>query len=42
MSDGFISYSRKDTEFVGEILELIEAHKREAWIDLTGIEYSVK
>ncbi|MFN2215551.1 MAG: toll/interleukin-1 receptor domain-containing protein [Anaerolineales bacterium] len=42
MSDVFISYSRKDTEFVHELLELIEARNREAWIDLTGIEYSVK
>jgi len=42
MSDVFISYSRKDTEFVHDMYELIEAQEHEAWIDLTDIEYSVK
>lgn len=42
MSDVFLSYSRKDTRFVHEIFELLSARKREAWIDLHGIEYSAK
>ena len=42
MSDVFISYSRKDTQFIREILELLAANKREAWIDLHDIDYSVK
>ena len=42
MSDVFLSYSRKDTHFVQEIFELLSARKREAWIDLHGIEYSAK
>ena len=42
MSDVFLSYSRKDTEFVRKIFELLGARKREAWIDLNDIDYSVK
>jgi|GEM_PF-1458688 len=42
MSDVFLSYSRKDTQFVQEIFESLSARKREAWIDLHGIEYSAK
>ncbi|PKO19197.1 MAG: hypothetical protein CVU39_01205 [Chloroflexi bacterium HGW-Chloroflexi-10] len=42
MSDVFLSYSRKDTEFVHEIFESFSARNREAWIDLHGIEYSSK
>ncbi|RPI82611.1 MAG: TIR domain-containing protein [Chloroflexi bacterium] len=42
MSDVFLSYSRKDTKFVQEIFETLSARKREAWIDLHGIEYSAK
>jgi WD40 repeat protein len=42
MSDVFLSYSRKDTEFVQEIFESLSARKREAWIDLHGIDYSAK
>jgi len=42
LSDVFISYSRKDTQFIREILELLGANKREAWIDLHDIDYSVK
>jgi WD40 repeat protein len=42
MSDVFLSYSRKDTHFVQEIFESLSARKREAWIDLHGIEYSAK
>jgi WD40 repeat protein len=42
MSDVFLSYSRKDTQFVREIFEALSARKREAWIDLHGIEYSTK
>ena len=42
MSDVFLSYSRKDTKFVREIFELLNARKREAWIDLHDIDYSVK
>jgi WD40 repeat protein len=42
MSDVFLSYSRKDTKFVREVLELLNARKREAWIDLHDIDYSTK
>jgi len=42
MSDVFLSYSRKDTEFVRKIYKLLGARKREAWIDLNDIDYSVK
>jgi WD40 repeat protein len=42
MSDVFLSYSRKDTKFVSEIFELLSVRKREAWIDLHDIDYSVK
>ena len=42
MSDVFLSYSRKDTQFVREIFESLSARKREAWIDLHDIEYSTK
>ena len=42
MSDVFLSYSRRDIQFVREIFESLSARKREAWIDLHGIEYSTK
>src|SRR5512140_2881700 len=42
MSDVFLSYSRKDTDFVRRIFELLGARKREAWIDLHDIDYSAK
>jgi WD40 repeat protein len=42
MSDVFLSYSRKDTQFVREVFELLSARKREAWIDLHDIDYSAK
>jgi WD40 repeat protein len=42
MSDVFLSYSRKDTQFVREIFESLNARKREACIDLHGSEYSAK
>jgi WD40 repeat protein len=42
MSDVFLSYSRRDTQFVREIFELLNARKREAWIDLHDIDYSAK
>ncbi len=42
MSDVFLSYSRKDTEFVREIFDVLNARQREAWIDLHAIDYSAK
>jgi WD40 repeat protein len=42
MSDVFLSYSRKDTQFVREIFDVLNARKREAWIDLHAIDYSAK
>jgi WD40 repeat protein len=42
MSDVFLSYSRKDTQFVREIFDTLNARKRETWIDLHAIDYSAK
>lgn len=42
MSEIFLSYSRRDSTIVKDILGLLEARKREAWIDLNDINYSVK
>ncbi len=42
MSDVFLSYSRRDTQFVREIFDLLNAREREAWIDLHDIDYSAK
>jgi WD40 repeat protein len=37
MSDVFISYSRKDSEFVRTLNEALENSKRETWVDWEGI-----
>ena len=42
MSDVFISYSRKDTDFVRRIFDDLNARGREAWVDWQGIDYSTK
>ena len=42
MSDVFLSYSRKDTDFVRDLFESLGARNREVWIDLHDIDYSSK
>ena len=42
MSDVFISYSRKDTEFIRQLFDALNARKREAWVDWRGIDYSTR
>jgi hypothetical protein len=42
MPDVFISYSRKDSDFVKQVFDALKAHQREAWIDWQGIDYSSK
>src|SRR4051794_13258497 len=37
MADIFISYSRKDKDFVRRIEEALKHHNRETWIDWEGI-----
>lgn len=41
MTDVFISYSRKDTEFARRLFTALEATGRDSWIDWEGIPYSV-
>src|SRR5687768_8906670 len=36
-TDVFISYSRKDREFVKRLYEALQAREREAWVDWEGI-----
>ncbi len=42
MTDVFISYSRKDTDFVRRLFDDLKARGREAWVDWQGIDYSTK
>jgi WD40 repeat protein len=42
MTDVFISYSRKDTEFVRRLFDDLKTREREAWVDWQGIDYSTK
>jgi WD40 repeat protein len=37
MADAFISYSRKDKDFVHRLDEALRSRKREAWVDWEGI-----
>src|SRR5436190_9767714 len=37
MADVFISYSRRDSRFVGTLAEGLRAHGKEVWIDIEGI-----
>ncbi len=37
MADVFISYSRRDGEFVGRLVNAIEHHGRSVWLDTEGI-----
>lgn len=41
MSDVFISYSRKDTDFVRRLFDALQGTGRNAWVDWEGIPYSV-
>ncbi len=42
MADVFISYSRKDSEFVRQIFDALNGQNRKAWVDWRGIDYSTK
>ncbi|MEP6984607.1 MAG: toll/interleukin-1 receptor domain-containing protein, partial [Chloroflexota bacterium] len=42
MNDIFISYSRKDTDFVRRLFTALEEQKYQAWVDWKGIDYSTK
>jgi hypothetical protein len=37
LADVFISYSRKDIEFVQRIASSLEEHGESAWVDTAGI-----
>src|SRR5579864_9468757 len=37
MADVFVSYSRRDGEFVGRLVESITARGKEVWLDTEGI-----
>ncbi|MCI0709155.1 MAG: SUMF1/EgtB/PvdO family nonheme iron enzyme [Chloroflexi bacterium] len=42
MNDAFISYSRRDTDFVRQLFEKLQADGRTVWVDWQGIDYSTK
>lgn len=42
MSDVFISYSRKDTDFVRRLFDYLKMRNRKAWVDWQGIDYSTR
>jgi hypothetical protein len=42
MTDVFISYSRKDTDFVRRLFDDLKTRGRDAWVDWQGIDYSSK
>ena len=42
MADVFISYSRKDTDFVRRLFDNLQGRGRAAWVDWQGIDYSTK
>ena len=42
MNDIFISYSRKDTDFVRRLFNALEEQKHQLWVDWKGIDYSTK
>lgn len=42
MTDVFISYSRRDTEFVRRLFEALNQKGRSVWVDWQGIDYSTK
>ncbi len=42
MTDVFISYSRKDTDFVRQLFDVLKSQDRNAWVDWQGIDYSTK
>jgi TIR domain-containing protein len=37
MADVFVSYSRRDSEFVGRVVESIEQRGKETWLDTEGL-----
>jgi len=42
MTDVFISYSRKDIDFVRQLFDRLNVKQRETWVDWQGIDYSTK
>lgn len=40
MTDVFISYSRRDTDFARQLFDALSASGRESWVDWEGIPYS--
>ncbi len=42
MTDLFISYSRKETDYVRVVFDLWQTKGRKAWVDWQGIDYSTK
>src|SRR4051794_23209889 len=42
MSDCFISYSRKDGEFVGRLADMLEARDKDVWVDREDIPPSAE
>jgi hypothetical protein len=42
MADVFISYSRRDKDFVKRLFEALEAHDRDAWVDWEDIPPTVE
>lgn len=40
--DVFVSYSRKDSEFVRQLVDALSEQQRAVWIDWRGIDYSTK
>src|SRR5204863_6354363 len=37
MADVFISYSRRDSDFVGRLSDALAARGKEVWVDIEGI-----
>jgi WD40 repeat protein len=42
MTDVFLSYSRKDTDYVRTVFDRLQVKGQKAWVDWRGIEYSTK
>ena len=42
MTDVFISYSRKDADFVRQLFDTLNTYQRESWVDWRDIDYSTK
>ena len=42
MSDLFISYSRRDTDFVRHLFDQLKARDREAWAEWSKIQWAME